>query len=96
MKEHLVMRFPLPVAFADPAFKLCVLEAADTPEMVEGFDRLYGGHLGRIFTESPIEYMVDKATGFRDEQFLKFAEFVHQFIYLLLPDDAIVSLRIEP
>ena len=86
-------RFPLPMAYADPAFAKCLIEAGATSELVEQFDRLTGCKVGRIGNGSPIERMVDKATGFQDDQMRQFAEFVHDCIYLRLPDEAIHALR---
>lgn len=85
------MRFALPSAYADPAFLRCLLEAIDTPELVQNFDRLYDATL--TARTSPIERMVDEATGKRDDDMRAFVEFVHDSIYMRLPDEAIESLR---
>ena len=84
-------RLPLPAAYADPAFIRCAHEAIETPELVSNFNRLYGATLGARV--SPIEAMVDKATGKADADMQAFVEFVHNGIYLRLPDEAIESLR---
>lgn len=76
-----VQRLSLPMAYADPAFIVCVSEAIDVPELVEQFDRLYGAHLT---AGNPAE-----------EDMRAFAEFVHDGIYMRLPDEAIHSLRAE-
>jgi len=84
-------RFPLPMAYGDPAFLACLSDAIDTPELVEQFDRLYGATLtGR---KSPIEAMVDRATGKQEDDIRAFVRFIHDCVYLRLTDDAIHSLR---
>lgn len=71
-------RLPLPQAYGDPAFHACLAEAINTPEMVANFDRLYKATL----TTKP-----------NDADMGAFVRFVHDGIYLRLPDDAIHSLR---
>jgi len=88
-------RLPFPAALADPAFQRCAFEAIAIPEFVDNFDRLSGSCLGRVLKVSPIERMVDEATGFRDEQFRKFLEFVHFALYTRLPDKDFAALRRE-
>jgi hypothetical protein len=85
------VRLPMPHAYIDPAFMRCLHEAIATPELMRSFDRLYGATL--TSRSSPIERMVDKATGKSDDDMRAFIEFVHRCIYLTLPDDAIESLR---
>ncbi len=85
------MRLPLPLAYTDPAFMKCLDEASDTPELIEQFDRLYKCSLSG--PRSAIERMVDKACGKDEDDMMKFVEFVHDCIYLRLPDEAIHSLR---
>jgi hypothetical protein len=92
LRELPDVRAPLPVAFGDPAFVKCLMEAADTPELVAQFNRLYGGTLGA--RAHPIEVMIDKATGKQDDDMRKFSEFVHDSIYLRLPNEAIHALRL--
>jgi hypothetical protein len=72
-------RFPLPMAYGDPAFLICLIEAITTGELVENFDRLYGANL---FNE--------KRT---DKDMAAFAQFVHDGIYMRLPDEALHSIR---
>jgi hypothetical protein len=85
-------RFPLPMAYADPAFMACLREAIDTPELVEQFDRLYGASLA---ARRPIDAMVGKVTGKQQDDMRAFVGFVHDGIYLRLPDEAIHALRIS-
>lgn len=65
---------------ADPWFHVCLLEAINTPELVENFDRLWGHNLcGR---GAPIEQMIDQATGRIDEGVKDFVSFVYEYVYL--------------
>lgn len=85
-------RLPFPQACLDGAFILCLEEALQTPELIENFDRLYGASLcGR---QTPIERMVDKATGKLQEDVQAFARFVHDSVYMRLDDEAIFALRV--
>lgn len=88
-------RMPLPAAHADPAFQRCIEDACSSQELIENFDRLTGCRVGRIATGSAIERMVDHASGFRDDQLRQFSEFVHECVYLRLPDQAIHALRLS-
>lgn len=85
------VRLPIPAAYCDPAFVMCLHGAIDIPELVSEFNRLYGATLGARTTA--IEQMVDKATGKADDDMRAFAEFVHDSVYTHLPDEAIHSLR---
>ena len=76
----LAARLPMPAAYADPAFMACVNEAINTPELLTEFDRLYGAGLS---TNKP-----------KSGDMRAFIGFVHQSVYLCLPDDAIHSLRV--
>jgi hypothetical protein len=82
------------MALADVAFQKCLYEAASISEFVANYDRLTGGSLGRVLKASPLDKMIDKATGFQDEQMRKFCEFVHRCLYLTLPNEALHALRI--
>lgn len=86
-------RLPMPQAVLDPAFLACLDEAVATPELIEQFDRLKGTSLsgGR----SPIEQMVDRATGKLAEDAAEFSAFVHDCVYLRLPDEVIGALRLS-
>ncbi len=87
------MRLPLPAAYVDPAFSRCLTGALETPELCAQFDRLYGSTL---FTRSdPLSRMIDEACGKSRDDMRAFVEFVHDCIYMRLPDDALVSLRSE-
>lgn len=73
----MTMRLPFPAACCDPAYLRCASEAVETTELVQNFERLYRVNLAR-----------DGEKGLR-----AFAEFVHDSIYMRLPDEAIESLR---
>lgn len=77
--EDLPNRFPLPMAYGDPAFASCLHEASETRDLLENFDRLRGASLT---SGKPTEADVRA-----------FAEFVHDAIYMRLPDDALHSIR---
>jgi hypothetical protein len=83
------MRFPLPAAYADPAFVKCAEGAIETPELIAQFNRLKGCALG--VRRSRIEQMVDEACGKDDMR--EFLAFVHDGIYLRLPNRAINAFR---
>lgn len=72
-------RFPLPMAYGDPAFLACLSDAIEIPELVENFDRLYGTSL---LKGKPNKTDMEA-----------FTAFVHDSVYLRLPNDAIHSLR---
>lgn len=86
-------RLPLPAAYIDPAFLACLGEAINTPELIQQHDRLYGSTL--MSRSSPMERMVDKATGKAESDMRAFVEFVHRCIYLTLDDAAIEALRVR-
>lgn len=75
------IRLPLSAAYFDPAFINCMASAIAEPELVHHFCRLYGSKLN---------------TPERTEDDMQaFAAFVHDSIYLPLPDEAIHSLRAQ-
>ena len=88
------IRLPLPEAYIDPAYQQCLVEACNTPELIENFERLSGCKISRIAKGSSIEKMIDQVTGFRDDQLRQFAKFVHDSVYMRLPDEAINALRV--
>lgn len=72
-------RLPLSAAYFDPAFINCLSSAIAEPELVEQFCRLYGSNLN---------------TPQRSEDDMRgFSKFVHDSIYMRLPEEAIHSLR---
>lgn len=84
-------RLPLPQAYLDPAFLACVAQAANTPELVLQFDRLYGADLSH--QRAPIEQMIDMASGKRSSDMEAFMRFVHDSIYMRVPGEAIIEMR---
>lgn len=83
-------RLALPLALTDPAFVRCAHEAIEMPELVANFNRLYGASLG---AGSPLERAIDAATGKGEDDMRAFINFVHDGIYLRLPDEAIEAFR---
>ena len=71
----------------DPALMHMVERCLEEKELVEQFTRLFGIGLPRM-PKSPIEHMVDEATGWRSDQyrdfFNAFIPFVHRAVYLPL------------
>lgn len=72
---------------SDPAFSLCLDSCLEEPELISNFCRLYEVELPRQ-PKSPVEWMVDEATGYRkdtfDKFFTAFIPFVHRVVYLPL------------
>ena len=69
-------------------FQEVVIECIRTPGFVNAFNRLTGSKLG-IDTRTPIEKMIDEATGYIDpqtEDLRKFVAFVFEVIWLRLND----------
>lgn len=64
-----------------PAFLACVAQCANTPELVAEFDRLSGTHLATLSQRSPLEAMIDEATGRDAEALEAFLSFVWEFVY---------------
>lgn len=77
---NIVHRFPLPMAYIDPAFRRCLDEAISEPEFVEHIDRLYGTSISKNATAKDMR---------------AFAEHVHDVIYMRLADEAILGLRLS-
>lgn len=75
-----VARLPLPMAYFDPAFRRCLDEAINETEFVQNFDRLYGTSLWRRPNRDDMR---------------AFVKHVHDIMYLRLPDEAIVGLRVK-
>ena len=75
-------------------FKKCVEDCLATPDFVQEFDRLAGCHLGAQKTQSPVDALVDQATGFDEMQkeldrrdfAALFVAFVFEVVWLRLPE----------
>jgi hypothetical protein len=91
MTQSTLLRAQLPGAYLDPAFMACVHQTVSTPELVEQFDRLYGADLSRRRT--PIDQMVDAASGKKDSDIASFMRFVHDAVYMRVSDEIIIELR---
>lgn len=69
----------------EPLFSAVLEKYLEEEELVSNFERLFGVHRPpqRL---SPLELMVDQATGFRDDQWSKFFSafipFVHRCVWL--------------
>lgn len=75
------------------AFATCLKAALDSQEPVDQFDRLNGNQLSAVAKRSPLEILVDQASGYdveieamMQQTSLAFIAFVYEFIYLRLPD----------
>ena len=75
-------------------FRQCMAESMTCPELVAEFDRLTGSNLS--LKGSPINLMIDDATGRIAGNFAAFMGFVMEFVYLRLPPDALVPIRDDP
>lgn len=65
------------------SFDHCWRTSANTPELVQQFDRLYGSSLAG--TATPVERLIDDATGKTKDDCQAFLRFVWNFIYLRTP-----------
>lgn len=64
----------------DRRFTECLTESLKTEELVEQFERLYGVSRPRKAT-NPMVAMVDKVTGYSDDQYRKFFSAFIPFVY---------------
>jgi hypothetical protein len=72
----------------------CLWVAVSNAELVANYNRLTGEHLGEQPKRSPIELLVDQATGYEEtvqdvevERMRKFASFVKDIVWDRLPQD---------
>ena len=70
---------------SERGFYECALICAETPGLVEQFDRLTGHHLSRITERSGLDAMIDKATGRDEVALVDFLNFVWEVIWTRLP-----------
>jgi len=84
-------RYPLPHAYVDPAFIGCLSAALASDEMLSNFDRLRGTSLVRPLP--PLSQLIDEATGKRDDDVRAFVDFVHDAVYMRMPDQVIAEMR---
>lgn len=73
-------------------FHDCLMECARNQELVNQFSRLTGRKVGVATTRSPLEAMIDQATGFQetldkqmDDDLRAFVEFCHEVVWSRLP-----------
>ncbi|MGO3395583.1 MAG: hypothetical protein ACTINL_03690 [Serratia proteamaculans] len=64
----------------DPQFSQCIEESLKTEELVEQFERVYGVSRPRQ-SRNGMEAIVDKATGYTDDQYRKFFSAFIPFVY---------------
>lgn len=81
-------------------FEECVDSCLGNRDFVSEFDRLCGTCLGGQREGSPVERMIDQATGFdeerRREDLEKFVAFVHETVWLRLPASSRAPQLVEP
>lgn len=75
-------------------FMDCVFTAAAIPELVDNFNRLTGCTLGCSIPKTPLEAIIDRATGYdnklSDEEkanIVAFIDFVYEFVWCRLPEE---------
>lgn len=64
-------------------FMACLSAVTEAPELIQQIDRLYGTCL--LSRSSPIETMIDKATGKRDDDMQTVLRFVWNSIFIRCP-----------
>ena len=71
------------------SFYECLMACARRPELVSEFNRLTGRHVGEKLARSPLEAMIDEATGYEqclaaqcDDDLRAFIEFCHDVVWL--------------
>lgn len=62
----------------------CLYMAISSPFFVREYDRLTGSHLESLAKRTPIEELVDEATGYAMEEMTKFATFVKENVWDIL------------
>ncbi len=60
----------------------CITYAANNKELIAQFDRLHGANLS--FEGTPLDLMIDEASGRQVDDIKKFIEFVETCIYIPL------------
>lgn len=70
----------------------CLMECANTPNLVAQFNRLTDRHVGEKLARSPFEAMIDKVTGYepvlsaqQDDDLRAFVEFCYDYVWTRLP-----------
>jgi hypothetical protein len=65
----------------------CLSVASRTPALVAEFDRLAGTHLSALGRRSPLDAMIDEATGRDREALARWMAFVYECVWCRLPED---------
>jgi len=68
-----------------PTFIDCLYMAISEPGFITEYDRLTGSHLAALAKRTPIEVMVDDATGHASNEMAKFCAFVYEFVWMTYP-----------
>lgn len=75
-----------------------VAEAAMIPEFVANYNRLTGGNFKLFVARTPLEAMIDKASGFKgfdEDEAMKFAAFFYEFVWSRLPEEVFKQQPVE-
>lgn len=69
-------------------FAECVNYCAANQEFVEGFDRLTDSHFSTVANRTPLDALIDEATGRDRTAAFKFVAFVWETVWTRLPTEA--------
>jgi hypothetical protein len=69
-----------------PTYAECLHAAASEPALVAEFDRLNGTRLATIGQRTPLDTMIDQATGHEVAELAQFCQFVFWAIWLPLQE----------
>ena len=68
-------------------FFSALAEAASIPELVSNYDRLTNSSFARVLSARGINRMVDRSSGFSNEETANFAAFFYEFVWSRLPEE---------
>lgn len=77
-------------------FATACAEAAGIPEFVDNYNRLTGNNFKLFVRRTPIEAMIDEATGFKgfdEEEARKFMAFFYEYVWSRLPDECFTDSK---
>jgi hypothetical protein len=80
-------------------FEDCVKACLSNEDLVAEFDRLFSTNLSTVEARTPIEIMVDKATGHDEKRRLevkKFVAFVYEAVWIRLDPRTRAPQQVEP
>lgn len=63
-------------------------QALQNKDFVQQYDRLTNSHLEKVLNATGINAQIDKSTGFKDAEILKFMAFYDEVIWSRLPPEA--------